>query len=178
MAEVLVILARYDSTNPISKSVLSGLVFSGPDSPSNIAVTPAFIIGSILALSGAILRFYCFQTLGRLFTFEFCIRKDHRLVTHGPYAYVRHPSYTGCLLNQTGIFLCHLTSGSWLRECGVLGEWPIGIPLVGWFILTTIRCLYLFDRSKVEDEGLRKEFGEQWYKWVKDVPYRIIPGVF
>lgn len=30
------------------------------------------------------------------------IRNDHKLVTNGPYAWVRHPGYTGVLLTLVG----------------------------------------------------------------------------
>lgn len=35
------------------------------------------------------------EALGNLFTFEVMIRKNHKLITDGPYAYLMHPSYTG-----------------------------------------------------------------------------------
>ena len=42
-----------------------------------------------------------------MFTFEMSIRKDHMLITSGPYGVVRHPGYTGFLLVVIGMLLLH-----------------------------------------------------------------------
>jgi len=64
---------------------------------NNIKCTPVFILGCTLVSLGAVIRLAAYQALGHMFTFEMSIKKDHRLVTSGPYAYVRHPGYTGVL---------------------------------------------------------------------------------
>jgi len=42
-----------------------------------------------------------------MFTFEMSIRKNHKLITSGPYAIVRHPSYVGVILVASGLMLIH-----------------------------------------------------------------------
>ncbi|EIW84539.1 hypothetical protein CONPUDRAFT_151555 [Coniophora puteana RWD-64-598 SS2] len=51
-----------------------------------------FITGALLALAGSQLRLLCFRTLGKHFVFNVALKKNHRLITSGPYSIVRHPS--------------------------------------------------------------------------------------
>ena len=60
-----------------------------------------------MASVGGLIRYKCYRTLGSMFTFEMSIRKDHILVTSGPYAIVRHPSYTGIILVAIAVSLVH-----------------------------------------------------------------------
>lgn len=74
-------------------------------------------IGSLAVFFGAILRLWCFQALGHLFTFEVTIHPTHSLVTKGPYSFVRHPSYTGVWFTLIGSTFVGLASGGWISEC-------------------------------------------------------------
>jgi protein-S-isoprenylcysteine O-methyltransferase Ste14 len=158
--------------------VLSALVSTGSDQTALARLYPtnAFIAGTILAFTGAIIRILCFRELGRLFTFDFCIRKDHKLITTGPYGYVRHPSYSGSLMHLIGALMCHLSAGSWLTECGALRNPIVVVSGLFWLFIAASRTIYAVIRSKEEDEGLRKEFGKQWDAWAARVNYRVIPG--
>jgi len=49
-----------------------------------------------------------------MFTFEMSIRKEHILVTSGPYGVVRHPGYTGALLAIGGMLLLHASEVSFV----------------------------------------------------------------
>ncbi|KAF9644887.1 hypothetical protein BDM02DRAFT_829359, partial [Thelephora ganbajun] len=48
------------------------------------------------------LRLFSFRTLGRHFTYQLAILPSHKLVTTGPYAYIRHPSYVALPLIVSG----------------------------------------------------------------------------
>ncbi|KAJ8482315.1 hypothetical protein ONZ51_g5434 [Trametes cubensis] len=74
------------------------------------------LFGAALALWGAALRVACFRALGPLFTFELTISPTHRLVTDGPYAWVRHPSYAGVYAVLLGASAVMVAPGAWLRE--------------------------------------------------------------
>jgi len=51
----------------------------------------------------------CYRTLGRHFTFQLSIKRNHTLVKDGPYAVVRHPGYTGYLLMVLGMLIWFLS---------------------------------------------------------------------
>jgi protein-S-isoprenylcysteine O-methyltransferase Ste14 len=128
---------------------------------------------------GGYWRYLCYRELGRLFTWELAIRKDHRLITTGPYSIVRHPSYTAITITSLGVVYAMLGPGSWLRECG----WPdtrVGQALAGLWagynIFTSLRLCWM--RCPAEDRVLREQFPEEWNVWAKRTPYRLIPFVY
>jgi len=143
-----------------------------------VTITPAFILGTLLVWLGSYIRVLCFQTLGQYFTFQLAIKQDHSLVTHGPYSYVRHPSYTGSLTYLTGMLICQMGAGSWMLECGM---WKTGFGSIlgGVWIISVLRTLAtLMMRTPTEDRILKEEFGKEWDAWAKKTPYRVIPWVF
>jgi len=60
--------------------------------PENVRYIPnaPFFIGTGLVCAGALVREWCFHTMGSLFTFDIgIVEGHHRLITSGPYAFVR-----------------------------------------------------------------------------------------
>jgi protein-S-isoprenylcysteine O-methyltransferase Ste14 len=119
----------------------------------------------------------CYKTLGHLFTFEITIRPKHELITHGPYAYVRHPSYTGIYLTLIGATFVLLAPGTWTAEYGIRSS--IGAFLLGVWLF---KCAFAFRgtaiRLRAEDALLRTNFGEEWEDYAKRVPFKLIPLVY
>jgi len=101
------------------------------DSPSSLI---PFALGTGLVIGGCLLRKWCFTTMGNMFTFEIKVQEEHRLVTWGPYAYVRHPSYTGLIMIFAGLGIWQASPGSWIRESGVL-ETTVGRVFAGFAAL-------------------------------------------
>ena len=107
---------------------------SRPSSLTLLAGIPPVLIGTLL----------------RLYASGF-ISKNEELATHGPYALVRHPLYTGNILIIIGFSV-----GS-----GVL--WTFGVALLFfWFYYPTA--------IEYEDRKLRSLFGDRWEQWSSRVP--------
>jgi len=61
--------------------------------------------GVFLFVAGVALRWWAIITLGRFFTVDVVVEKDHEVVERGPFRLVRHPSYAGVLLGFVGFAL-------------------------------------------------------------------------
>ncbi|KAJ8509106.1 hypothetical protein ONZ45_g8690 [Pleurotus djamor] len=99
ICEIVTLLTLYYRRGTMYHNVTSAILSSATlSNASKLSVTPAFLILSGVSLLAALYRRHCFAVLGRHFTFDLAIRKNHKLITSGPYSIVRHPSYT-CALN-------------------------------------------------------------------------------
>ncbi|KAF8891388.1 hypothetical protein BD779DRAFT_1670996 [Infundibulicybe gibba] len=177
LAECAIVIANRIPYLPMTQGMLRVALFQHGDQ-RQLAVSPMFLAGVTLIVSGAYLRDRCYKALGTLFTFERAIRQDHRLVTSGPYGVVRHPSYSGLGLVYLGIAMWHADRNSWLRQSSVL-DTSVGRALVGSLaILLALGSIPMLGRIPKEDATLRKEFGEDWERWARRVPYSLIPGIY
>ncbi|KAG7092712.1 hypothetical protein E1B28_009042 [Marasmius oreades] len=152
------------------------------------SISPMFLLGAFLSCLGGFIRFWCYRELGECFTYELVpvgqhatddsVVKHPKLITTGPYNYIRHPSYLGSWICFSGSVMCLLVRGSWIRESGflntVLGKLAVG----SWISAVGQGVLLVTMRINDEDELIKKQFGEQWNRWCKKVQYRMIPGVF
>lgn len=109
-------------------------------------------VGSVLIIKAAV------QTLGKEWSVTARLVEGHKLATTGPYAYVRHPIYTGMLgmLLATGLAVSH-----WL---------PLIAALIVFFIGTMIRV-------RSEEGLLREAFGPEFENYARRVP-AIVPGLY
>lgn len=177
VAEITAIIVRHVDSSKIP-SVLR-TASEALSTLTDVPITPSFLVGSSLVTSGGFIRWLCYRTLGRYFTFLLSVRQDHRLITTGPYAIVRHPSYTGMMMLCLGIIILHGSRDSWLRASGVSAKIPGVLPVVaGTSIVCTAVNFALFSRMKREDRMMHSAFGEEWQAWARSVKYRIIPGVY
>ena len=144
-----------------------------------LSVTPMTLLGIALIAFGTYARLRSYEALGPLFTFGLCIKPDHRLVTSGPYNFVRHPAYLGSLCLMAGLTFVGLTPGSWIIECAV-GSHPTGAMFVtqcawiSWWIYTGGVG---YARAVAEDEQMRNMFGEEWERYATKVRYWFVPGL-
>jgi protein-S-isoprenylcysteine O-methyltransferase Ste14 len=125
----------------------------------------------------------CFHALGTLFTFEISIQSSHSLITSGPYAWVRHPSYTGVYLTLLSSSFLWTAPHGWLREYGLRArEMGALSSLTALFLVFwTVKCAFAAvgtrKRIGIEDRALRGQFGKEWDEWRRRVPCVLVPGV-
>jgi len=173
-AEIAAILANYAPSSSISQTVLSNLIFAS-GSAERIHSSPLFFVGSFGAMLGGWIRYRSYKALGTMFTFQMSIRKDHTLVTSGPYSVVRHPGYTGAVVASFGLLLLHGTEGSWLRESGALEIDFLKKFTAAYVGLFSAVIFGVLQRMFKEDETLHQRYGKEWEDWARRVPFRLIP---
>ena len=114
--------------------------------------------GVVLFAAGLILRWWAIIVLGRFFTVDVTIEKDHELVERGPFRIGRHPSYTGVLLAFIGLAL---SLGNWAALLVILI--PIGAAFV--------------HRMNVEEDALSRGLGPRYAEYMKRTK-RLVPFVY
>ena len=143
-----------------------------------LAPSTPFLVGGLLLVAGAKIRKACYNTLGKFFTFQLALFKEHKLVTWGPYADVRHPSYSGLLLAIAGIATVGMGPGSYLYESGSLANrWVAGSAAV-WALWWVSVAGGVVRRVLKEDAVLKNQFGQEWEEWAKRTPYKLIPYLY
>jgi len=134
------------------------------------------VFGTLLTTFGSLLRLSSFRTLGRYFTYQLAILPSHALMTTGPYAYVRHPSYVALPFTIFGWALTFTSRG--MALCGWFGESNADRFVLGIMAQMFVVCWVFAKRAEVEDQALRVAFGKEWEEWAKVVRYRFIPGLY
>jgi protein-S-isoprenylcysteine O-methyltransferase len=114
--------------------------------------------GAGLFAAGTALRWWAIVHLGRFFSVDVAIARDHQVVDTGPYHVVRHPSYTGLLLQCAGL--------------GVM----LGTAL-SLFVIIVPTFLVLFHRIRVEERVLLANFGNAYAAYTRRTK-RLLPGIF
>lgn len=108
------------------------------------------VVGMLIFLLGAFLYF----------KWEMFWHKnyDGQLVTEGIFHRIRHPHYTSLLIIGFGLAF-------FFSSLFALGIAVLAIPIMIWSILD-------------EEKLLLNQYGDQYKVYMKQVPWRIIPGVF
>lgn len=117
-----------------------------------------WIIAILLFWFGGLITLWA-MTANRFFssTVRIQTERDHRVVSGGPYRFVRHPGYTGGIIYQIAVPL-------------VLGSWWALVPSV-----LAVVCFIL--RTALEDRTLRTEL-DGYQEYAQRVRYRLLPGVW
>jgi protein-S-isoprenylcysteine O-methyltransferase Ste14 len=71
----------------------------------------AFAVGIAILVVGLVLRAWAMKTLGRYFTGVVVTRAEQSVITNGPFRIVRHPGYSGGLLEGIG---AGIAWGNWV----------------------------------------------------------------
>ena len=118
----------------------------------------SFPLGAAILVLSIVFRVWAIRTLGRFFTATVQIVNEHQVVQTGPYAWVRHPSYTGAYLSYVGT----------------------GIMLEAWWGLAFAAIamgMAYYQRIKAEEATLHAHFGEAYERYSEKTK-RLIPFVF
>ncbi|KAI1784938.1 ICMT-domain-containing protein [Ganoderma leucocontextum] len=176
LCEVAAVLAR-EFPSPLSDRVLVTL-FQDRSNVNRLAISPTFAVGFLLLVLGAAWRKRCYDTLGKFFTFQLALNKEHRLVTTGPYAIVRHPAYTAFIMTDVGCLMTLMLPGSYMYESGMLKAPWVAVCAALWAMVHVAISLTAVKRVPVEDAVMRKEFGSEWDAWARKTPYALIPYIY
>jgi len=111
------------------------------------------VIGSVLYFGGLTIYFWGLFSLGKLFgassVFGVKLQASHRLVTGGPFHYMRHPMYASLILLSFGGLLLFFT----------------------WAMLVAAICSpALVIRARREEQALSRQFGGEWERYAARTP--------
>jgi protein-S-isoprenylcysteine O-methyltransferase Ste14 len=107
----------------------------------------------VCALACALL-IWTFRRLGKNLTDTVVTRREHTLITHGPYRWVRHPFY----------------------DSGALLSFGASVVAANWFLFATSSvfvCLIVI-RTRVEERNLLARFGDSYQAYI-DRTGRFLP---
>ncbi len=114
------------------------------------------ITGLIFYLVFSWIQIWAFKTLGENYSQDIAIKKDHQLVTNGPFKVIRHPQYLSQIILDLGGTVATLS-----------------------FILAPLAIIqipFLFMRASLEDKLMEKHFGESFKNFRKKTG-QIIPFI-
>ncbi|HUZ92754.1 MAG TPA: isoprenylcysteine carboxylmethyltransferase family protein [Candidatus Paceibacterota bacterium] len=115
-----------------------------------LSIIPAHIlpgvIGDVLCAAGVAFAIWARIYLGRNWGMPMTLREGHELVTSGPYAWVRHPIYTGFLLAVLG---SAFADGS---------VWLVSLVLSG---------IYFVYSAKTEEKTMIEQFPDEYPGYMK-----------
>lgn len=114
-------------------------------------------LGVGLFATGAVIRIFAMQRLGRHFSAYVTLQPEHQLEQGGIYRVIRHPLYLSLLLLPLAIALIF---ASWLA-----------VPI---FILSAI---FVADRIRAEERLLAQQFGPAFFAYQKRTRM-LFPGIF
>lgn len=128
-----------------------------PQAHSSV-LTRLHVPGGVLFVLGLALRWYSIRYLGRYFTVNVAIAADQRVIDTGPYRHVRHPSYSGVLLEFLGY---GITFGNWLSLALLV------LPVLAVFLR----------RMQIEERALQQGLGDAYVRYMARTK-RLIPGIY
>lgn len=131
-----------------------------PVAPLNDRFVPLALwpvrLGLALTVAGIAFAIWARLQIAGNWSSDVTLKRGHELIVEGPYAWVRHPIYTGILLGLAGTGLA-------------VGEWRavLGVILVG--------AAY-WRKLKIEEAVMRRQFGAAYDRYAERVP-ALIPFI-
>ena len=116
-----------------------------------------FWMGAAVTIAGLLFAIWAREHLGTNWSRSVTIKRDHELITTGPYAVVRHPIYTGIL-------------------AGFLGT-AIALSQVRGFIVFVLIFLAFWLKLRMEEQWMRSQFGETYVTYAHQTA-ALVPYLF
>ncbi len=116
------------------------------------------VVGLTLAILGVLLHLWARSAIKGMYSGHVEVTADQKLVTSGPYSYIRHPSYASLLLMALGVAVGY---GS-----------VIGMAAVPLLLLPGLAY-----RINVEENLLRDCFGDEFRSYARRVK-KLVPGTW
>lgn len=115
-------------------------------------------VGVIFGGGAIVLFFFVHKSLGANFSYTLEIKENQKLITSGPYQYIRHPMYTAFLLLHIAIAL-------------ITGNWFFAMIWVGGLLVIFILRIHR------EEAMLIEQFGFEYEEYMKKTG-RLFPKIF
>ena len=121
--------------------------------PARELSVPLYVASTLLIVGGMVFALYAVIELGRSFS---VMPEARRLVTNGPYSFVRHPLYLGEAVALVGVTLQFLS------------PWALA--------LLALQCIFQMERMKNEELVLSRAFPD--YRDYASRTARLVPGLY
>lgn len=113
-------------------------------------------IGIIIALVGFALSIWARVSLGTNWGMPRTLREKPELVTSGPYAFIRHPIYTGMIIAMLGTTI---------------------VTNILWIIAFIILAAYFIYSAKREEKDMLEQFSKEYKEYKKRTKF-LIPFIY
>ncbi len=114
--------------------------------------------GLIIFITGYIFMVLGPAHLGKQYSLLVTIQEEHKLITDGPYRYMRHPRYSGII------------------------QWVFGVALIflsiAGLVLAVLMAALMLLRIPKEEKMLHEVFGKEWEEYCKRTNKKVIPFVY
>ncbi len=115
-----------------------------------------FWCGVTITAGGLLFSIWGRRHLGRNWSRSVTVKQDHELITSGPYAFVRHPIYTGLLTAFAGSALAR-------------GQW-------GGVLAVVLVFVGLWQKLTLEEKWMREQFGRVYERYCEQTK-ALVPFV-
>jgi protein-S-isoprenylcysteine O-methyltransferase Ste14 len=129
----------------------------GVHEPTWPRTAPLGMLADLITLSGLVVAVWARAVLGRNWSGSITFKEGHELIQRGPYAFVRHPIYSGLLLMGLGTAIASGRARTLLMLAGVL--------------------VVLAVKAHFEEELMMRHFPEAYPEYRRRVK-ALIPGVW
>ena len=117
-----------------------------------------FFVGSIVMWAGLFIRVWAVSRIGLAFTTVVMAHENQKVVTNGPYRFIRHPAYAGSMLIFIGFGIS-------------MGN------IIGLALIIAVIFFGYFQRIKVEEHVMLSTIGDEYRKYMEKTK-RIIPLIY